>query len=133
MLQIFKRNIFFYTTVLLLILTISASYYRFMISYDYLVTYEGDCDPYSSVCYQYCEDDECTEPFHHTWMTRGAATLKENCDEDITMCDFAYECTPTEEFCEIAYCDLELEADECELLEEADQPSEEIDLNVLES
>ncbi|MFT7507386.1 MAG: hypothetical protein ACI92I_000536 [Acidimicrobiales bacterium] len=129
MLQHLKYNFFPYILTILLILTVSASYYRFMVTYDYLVSYEGDCDPYSESCYEYCEDDECTEPLHYTWITQSASTIKENCGDDVTMCDFAYECSPSEGDCAITYCDPKTEIEQCEILNESDRPAADSDIN----
>ena len=59
--QHFKRFFLLYTLLPLTLLAFGASYYRFMISYDYPVTFEGYCDPYTKSCFEYCEDDDCPD------------------------------------------------------------------------
>ena len=127
MLTHFRDHILSYVLVPLLLLTIGASYYRFMIAYDYLVRYEGDCDPYTSSCFQYCEDDACTEPFYFAWVTRHADTLRKLCgDNDPLSCEAAFTCSENETKCEITYCDAEIDSGACETLTENDlEPSTE--------
>jgi len=87
-----------------------------MVQNDYLVTYEGDCNPYTQDCFLYCEDDECSDPFYYSSMERHAAELYALCGKDITDCDMAYECQNGVEICSITFCDLELDGDSCETL-----------------
>lgn len=102
---------------------VAVSYYRFMVIYDYTVSYdEGDCDPYTESCFVYCEDEECSEPFYYTSIYRDASTLVALCGDDITDCDEAYYCQEDEVSCEIVYCDSSTGLDECEMLTEADEP-----------
>lgn len=121
-----KQHILLYVLGPLLILTVGASYYRYMVSYDYLVRYEGDCDPYTEICFQYCEDESCNDPSYYTWITREASVIKANCVEnDVTLCEFAYTCEAGEENCTITHCDTASDTDECEFLEESDRPQTE--------
>mgnify|MGYP000088151342 FL=1 len=112
----FKRYILLYTIIPMLILAVSASYFRFMVSQDYLVTYEGFCDPYTESCFIYCEDETCTDPFYSTSITRKAAAVFSVCGEDITDCEAADVCTDNETECSVLYCDPILDIDACEML-----------------
>ncbi len=116
----FRENILIYTIVPLLILLSAASYYRFVIQKDYLVSYEGDCDPYTETCFLYCEDDECTEPFYYSIIERKASEVFALCGTDVTLCDEAYECQENVETCSVTYCDIEFDGKECEVLTEKD-------------
>lgn len=117
----FKRYFLLYTVLPLLLLSLAASYFRFMVIYDYQVTFEGFCDPYSESCFEYCEDEECVEPFHYTWFTRSAAGLQNSCSElSILDCELAEECEVGEE-CGAVYCDPSVDED-CEFLTEDDKP-----------
>lgn len=106
-----KKNYFAYLVAIMTILLASASLYRFYIQQDYLVAYEGDCDPATESCYLYCEDDECTEPFYYSVIERGAATLYDMCGPDVTECDKAYSCEG-DETCAIYFCDPEIDGEE---------------------
>ena len=108
---------------------VSASYYRFVVTQDYTVGYEGLCDPYEEECFVYCEDDECIEPFYYSWIERNAGTLHQQCGDLVTECDAAYECPTDDNSCSISFCDSG--TDECELLESSDKPLDTINENQL--
>lgn len=121
--QHLKRHLLLYTILPLIVLMVATSYYRFMVIQDYIVGYEGECDPYESSCYVYCEDDDCTEPFYYSWIERNAGTLHALCGPLVTECDEAYECTD-DPSCSISFCDSSI--DECDELTELDRPLDEI-------
>ena len=106
----FKRYILLYTLIPLLILTIAATYYRFMIINDYIVFYEGECDPYENSCFVGCEDEECNEEYFYTKIERHASGIARLCDDDIVDCEFANMCTHEELQCRIEYCS----SDDCD-------------------
>lgn len=121
-----KKHLLIYITIPLLVLAIAGSYYRAMVSYDYIVEYEGFCDPYTESCFVYCEDDECADPFYYTWMTKKASVVVDQCGKgDINECDVAFECSEDEVACEKIYCEPGLDED-CEYLTESDTPTEEV-------
>lgn len=77
-----------------------------MVLEDYIVEYEGFCEPEVSSCFVGCEDDECTTEYYYTIVTKNAPQLLEQCGADITDCDFAHICLPKgDEGCSITYCD----------------------------
>lgn len=115
-----KNHFFKYIVTILTILAVGASYYRFMVSYEYLVSYEGDCNPYTESCFLYCEDDECSDPFFYSIIERQAHEVRALCGEDVTTCDAAYECQDDVDVCTVYYCDPVLDGDECEILTEDD-------------
>ncbi len=102
-------NLLLYINVLLLFFVVFGSYFRFAVIHDYLVAYEGDCDPAEESCYADCEDDECTELYYYSVIERHAAEVKDLCGDDVTECDDAYECQPDVNYCEIYFCDPEEE------------------------
>lgn len=112
----------------LLILSISATYYRFVVLQDYLVLYEGECDPYTQVCFTGCEDDDCTSEYYYSYVEKYAPNLYEQCGPDITECNDAYICLEEDiDLCTITYCDPEIDGESCELLTENDFVEEEED------
>jgi hypothetical protein len=113
-----KKYFLLYTLVPLLILTVAASYFRFMVSYDYLVSYEGDCDAFSQSCFLYCEDDECTEPLYYSIIERDASALRSICgaNADILNCEAASTCQPNDRSCSVTYCDATID-DNCEYVQ----------------
>lgn len=119
-----KRYFLLYTLVLLTIFLIAGSYYRFMVAHDYLVYYEGECDPYTEQCFLYCEDEECSEPSYYTEVVRKAYAVMSLCGEDITECESASFCGESEADCEVTYCDSSIEENECEDLGAGDIPAE---------
>ncbi len=111
--QHFLRNILAYTVIPLLIFTMAASYYRFVVLDDYLVSYKMDCDPTVASCYLGCQDliiadiSDCptADVFYYTKVERYAADLIKLCGENITACPFANTCTNQERSCSISFCD----------------------------
>jgi hypothetical protein len=126
--MVFKKHLLSFIVIPLFILLLVASYSRFIVQEDYLVSYEGDCDPYTQHCYVYCEDDECSEPFYYSIIERHAAEIHTLCGPDVLECDKAYECQNDVEICSISFCVPETE--ECDELTEADNTGE---LNELET
>lgn len=117
----FKKYFFSYAVLILLIFLLAASYTRFMVQNDYLVAYEGDCDPLTESCYLYCEDEDCSEPFYYTIIERHADEILTLCGTDVTLCDDAYYCDDSVEYCEIYYCNPVLDGeDACDSLSEDD-------------
>lgn len=116
-----KRYILLYVTVILLMLLVGSAYLRFFVLNDYIIAYEGDCDPYTESCYLFCEDESCTEPFYYSIIERNAAEVQALCNtSDVTTCDDAYFCPDDGTFCSVEYCDQTESSDECEYLTEDD-------------
>jgi hypothetical protein len=59
-----RQHFFSVILVILLAFVTLVSYARFFVLDDYIVMYEGDCDPYTESCFIGCEDDECTEEYY---------------------------------------------------------------------
>ena len=97
-----------------MVLTILASYVRFMVFKDYLVAYEGECDPNIHSCFVGCSDDECTETYFYSKMVKHATTLETQCGVDITDCENANICLGENDTdCIITYCDPLTDIDSC--------------------
>lgn len=101
----FKEHFLTVTIVPLLVLLIASSYYRFVIQRDYLVSYEGDCDPMIQSCYIGCIDDDCMEEYYYSVIERRASEVRLLCGDDVSICDDAYECQAEVEECNIYFCD----------------------------
>ncbi len=112
-----RSKILFVIFVVFVILSSSTSYYRFVVLDDYLVSYEGECDPYEQICFIGCEDDECTSEYYYSQVEKYAPNVFEQCGEDITDCENAYVCLPEDdEKCNITFCNPEFNDDACEKL-----------------
>jgi hypothetical protein len=103
----FRQHFFLYILVPLVVLMAIASYYRFMVAHDYVVEYEGDCDPVTQNCFVGCDDDECTEEYYYSRVQKYAADVNRECGPDITDCESAMICLPDERSCSITYCNAE--------------------------
>lgn len=125
LLQHIKNHFFLYLIVSLTILSVASSYIRFVVQKDYLVSYEGECEPYSQSCFVYCEDEECSEPFYYSIIEREANEIFDLCGTDVTTCDEAYSCQDNVDICSITFCDPTVNIDECELLTSEDALNEE--------
>lgn len=105
-----KTKILFSAFGVLIILSVAASYYRFMVLHDYLVQAEVDCDPSAESCFVWeCDpvNDECTgDPEEDTWYYKIAYRNAKN----IPSCD------PLSEACEQFTCPMGGEAECTEVL-----------------
>ena len=101
----FRDHFFFFILALGIIFVVVFSYYRFMIKYDYIVGYQGSCDPHTGKCFKNCEDDACTKFDYYTEMQKYEPDLYKECGKDITNCDVANVCLSTDRKCSITYCD----------------------------
>ena len=104
--KVYFRNHFFpFFLILGIIFVVIFSYYRFMIKHDYVVGYQGSCDPATGKCFKSCDDDACKNPDYYTEMRKYEPDLYKECGEDITNCDAANMCLPSDHKCSITYCD----------------------------
>lgn len=109
----FRDHFFFYSIILLVIIVSVISYYRFIIKDDYIVGYEGECDPAIESCFVGCEDDECIDEYYYSKVQKYAPDLFSECGPDITDCVEASVCLPTDQECSVIYCDPEIDGDAC--------------------
>jgi hypothetical protein len=115
-----RHNVFFYIIALFLVLTASASYYRFIVLGDFMVSYEVDCDPFTEDCFIGCEDNQCTEEYFYSTITRHANEIEALCGNDITDCEAAQHCSANNNRCTRITCDSGLDA--CDVFSENDDP-----------
>ncbi len=116
------NHIPFYIFLVLLLLSLGGSYYRFVIAGDYMVGYEADCDQYTETCFIGCEDDACTEEYYYSLIKKYAPNVYAQCGPDITDCQAAQACLSEDAgLCEITYCNPAVDGeDTCETLTEKD-------------
>lgn len=132
--QHFFDHFFFYILAIFIIITTVAAYYRFMVSYDYIVSYEGSCNPEENVCFTGCEDEECSEVYYYSFIQKYALDLYEQCGKNITDCEEANICLENDSDCSITYCDLEMDGESCSAAHEetSEQYGDHIEQGVLE-
>ena len=112
--QKFLSNNFFSLVLLFaVIVVVFLSYNRFIVRQDYIVGYEGNCDPATESCFVGCEDDECTSEYYYTKMQKYEPDLYAECGADITDCEEASVCLPNDRDCSKTYCDSETSEEEC--------------------
>ncbi len=112
------KNFFFSITIFIfLILLLGASYVRFILNTDYLVLFEGECDPSVASCYQGCNDNDCNDIYYYKLIERDATELYQLCGPSVVDCDKAYTCDNSEKTCNILYCNS-TEEDDCVTLTE---------------
>lgn len=105
-------NCLFSGIVILAVLAVAFfSCNRFILKSDYVVSYEGVCDPSFESCFVGCEDDECTQEYYYTEVQKYAPDLYRECGKDITDCDVANICLPEDKDCSVTYCDPETNED----------------------
>lgn len=117
----FRDNIISFILIPLIILIGCISFFRFMVFQDYVVSYEGSCDPSINSCFVGCEDDACTKEYFYFKMQKYAPDLYAQCGKDITNCEVANKCMPDDRKCSIVYCDPEINTDECKYLTESEK------------
>lgn len=104
----FKSHLLSYVLVPLCVLAIAASFYRFVVVGDYIVEYEGACDPATESCFFACDSEECAEVYYYTWVQKRNVDVRAQCGVDVTDCEAASMCLPSDRDCSIAYCDPEV-------------------------
>jgi hypothetical protein len=125
----FRDHIFPFILIPAITIVGVISYYRFIVNKDYIVEYEGVCDPEIQQCFVGCEDDECTEQYYYSDMHKYAPDLYAECGEDITDCETASMCLPSDRECSITYCDPMVDGvDACEDISLEDFNNNEMDI-----
>lgn len=123
--RFFQNNFLSLILTILFVLLAASSYLRFVHNYDYMVTYEADCNPATESCFVGCEDEECTSKYYYKYIYKYAANLYQQCGIDITDCSDAQICLPTEQdMCYFKYCDPAI--DECSFNEAVSLDTENI-------
>ncbi|HAS80437.1 MAG: hypothetical protein UR25_C0005G0065 [Candidatus Nomurabacteria bacterium GW2011_GWE1_32_28] len=111
----FREHIFSLILTPLIIIICVISYFRFMVYRDYIVEYEGVCDPLVDKCFIGCEDDACTTEYYYTLIQKYAHDLYKECGNDVTDCEEANICLPDDRECSIVYCDVEVDGALCSI------------------
>jgi hypothetical protein len=100
-----RNHFFFYTTALLVVAFSISSYSHFIANNNYLIKYEGACDPITQKCFVGCEDEACTNEYYYTKMQKYEPDLYAECGADISDCENASVCLSNDRDCSITYCD----------------------------
>lgn len=113
MYKFLSKHILSLVLVPTLLLVVAASYVRFFILQDYLIAYEGECDPATQSCYVWCEDTESEESCsYYSVIERKAYEIAKKCDLDLSECDAAYACQEDVAICLISYCEPSVDGEE---------------------
>ncbi len=107
------KHFFFFVLALFIVIVGIISYYRFMVRQDYVVSYQGVCDPVKEKCFINCEDDACIKMDYYSNVLKYAPDLYAECGKDITNCEVASVCLPNDHKCSITYCDPQIDGDIC--------------------
>lgn len=94
----------FYILTPLCVLAAFASLYRFVLVHNYIVEYEGVCDPATGHCFVGCDNDACTEQHFYTKMRKYVPDIYAECGADVTGCAKASVCLPGDRSCSVSYC-----------------------------
>lgn len=108
-----KSKIFFVVFFLLIVGSIGATYYRYFILRDYMITAQADCDPYTEHCFVYVCDpsaEECTgdpeeDTSYYQNISRNASNIP-LCDPADEECE-ALVCPAGEADCTVMLCDVD--------------------------
>ena len=109
----FREYFFYYFLLGVILITWIFSYFHFMVRHDYVVYYEGGCNPVSESCFVGCEDDSCTSEYYYSKVQKYAPDLLRVCGEYTADCAEANVCLPTDRKCSIIYCDPIVDGDVC--------------------
>lgn len=115
----YKEHPLKYILIPLIFIISIVSFYRFVIRQDYLVRYEGVCDPTTDKCFLGCEDDACTQEYNYSKVVKYAPDIYSECGDNITDCEAASICLPSDRMCSITYCDTSVDGDICTIPQNA--------------
>ena len=127
--QHFRDHLFIYPIVLAVVVMSVFSYYRFIVKNDYLVYYEGVCDPYTKSCFKSCDNDKCT---YYMKVQKYAPDVYAECGKDVTNCKLANACLYNDQQCLITYCDAAKKED-CAVLTEVVSSAPSDGSNIIET
>jgi hypothetical protein len=119
----FASKLFLIIFALLLIGSISLTFWRIVVKRDYIISAEQECDPYTEACFIYTcspdEDEECpadpAERMSYYKLIHKNAQNIPLCDAQADECPAELTCAENEEECEYIYCDEDTvaEGEEC--------------------
>lgn len=101
------NRIFFYSVAICIVIAVFVSFYRFVLINDYVIYYEGSCDPVIESCFESC-DGEC---YYYTKVQKYAPDIYYECGKDITDCEVANVCLLQDRRCSVVYCNQEIDED----------------------
>lgn len=112
-----KTKAFWWTMVFLILISVLATFYRYMIKRDYIIQAQVDCDPYNEACFVWncdpgsdVEGEACTgDPENDTWyykVINKKANQVSSCDENDENCKPLF-CGENEPDCEFVFCNPE--------------------------
>ncbi len=109
-----KSKILFSVMGVLIVLSISASYYKYMVLHDYIIEAQIDCDPSVESCFVYVCDPEAEEcagnpeddTSYYKYLYRNAKNIP-LCDPADEGCDALVCPESEEEGCQIIACSAE--------------------------
>ena len=108
-----KRHFFSYVLILFIVVMGVTSYIRFLVYHDYVVEYEGVCDPDVQNCFVGHEENDSNQEYYFTKVIKYAPDLYKECGNNITNCEKANTCLPNEKSCFIVFCEEEDGTDIC--------------------
>lgn len=113
-----RKHLLLYILLPLVLFACFASLYRFMVIGDYIVEYQGSCDPATHSCF-IGYDDTVQENYYYTKVVKHAADLFSVCGPDYSECEEANVCLPTDSGCSVTYCssDTVSEGESCRTLD----------------
>ncbi len=117
--QDFTSHIFLYSVIFCIVFAIIFSFNRFIIKNDYLVYYEGECDPHLNSCFESCVE-ECT---YYIKIQKYASDISTQCGKDITDCESSSICLPTDKKCSITFCNPNID-ENCQIVTAVEPSSE---------
>ncbi len=113
----FSKHFFFYIVIIFIVLSVSASYYRFIITNDYIVSFEGWCDPEYESCFTgsyYDEECDCDVEYTFKIVEKPVSSFTKQlaeCDVDPFLdpmeCEVVDQCSATESNCSVTYCETD--------------------------
>lgn len=109
--KLFRDHLLVFILMPAIVVIAIVSYNKFMVNHDYVVSYEGGCDPAVQQCFIGCEDDECAETYYYSQVQKYAQDLYAQCGEDITDCEAANECLLDDRECSVTFCSPEINGD----------------------
>tara|TARA_R110000824_G_scaffold401771_1_gene615434 strand:- start:131254 stop:131649 length:396 start_codon:yes stop_codon:yes gene_type:complete len=102
------------------LLAITGSFFRFFVTADYIVEYENECTPGEKACF-IGTDEDTGDLYYYSLVRKHAVNLRNECGTDITDCELATTCNPTNTHCSITFCTPDL--GNCTIEVPAKQPS----------
>ena len=102
--EFLSNNFFLLILSSAIIIVVSFSYDRFIVRHDYIVGYEGACDPVTEKCFIGVDDTNGSE-YYYTKIQKYEPDLYAECGADITDCNEANVCLVNDRKCLITYCD----------------------------